>query len=347
MALTVEQRAVEIAKHLANHSIHGYSQPRRAGVGTGGSVGETITLSDGTQVGISLGDRDCSSLCIEVYKAQGIDCGGAWYTGDMRSKMSGTGNFKVLNASTWSNPKAGDLLLNDGAHVAIAIGNGQLVEAAHSEYGTIDGKSGDQTGDEVRIHNLYNYPWKCVLRYCGPEPDGSSSSDSGSTTNANTGDFMTLVSGSTYRCNYDTLYVHSSPDTLASTRTGSLTTGNTITMSSTKTANGYLWGVYTANSGKTRYVAIKQVASSNTSSTSTSAPAGTYKCLDVTNIRKAPSLSGAVSGSVAAGTTRVLDGWSTVADGWVWGRYTNNNGYWRYVAVRKADGSYTLLKKVD
>ena len=107
--LRVADAAAEIAEHIANHSAHGYSQPNRAAVGTGGGRGETITLSDGRKVQISTGDRDCSSMAIECYAAQGIDCGGAWYTGDMISKMTASGNFKALPASTWRNPERGDL----------------------------------------------------------------------------------------------------------------------------------------------------------------------------------------------------------------------------------------------
>lgn len=90
---TVSERAAEVMEHLCSHSDHGYSQPNRAGIGTGGGVGEVITLSDGSTVGISYGDRDCSSAVIECYAALGVNCGGATYTGNMRSCMCGTGNF--------------------------------------------------------------------------------------------------------------------------------------------------------------------------------------------------------------------------------------------------------------
>lgn len=169
MALSVPEKAAEIAEHLANHSAHGYSQPHRQGIGTGGSVGETITLSDGSTVGISTGDRDCTSLAIECYAAQGINCGGAWYSGDMADKMPATGNFTLLPASTWRNPQRGDILLAVGKHAAVALGGGKLAEALRSEHYSTNGTSGDQDGGEILIRALYDDGWTYVIRYCGPE----------------------------------------------------------------------------------------------------------------------------------------------------------------------------------
>lgn len=169
--LTVPERAAEIARHIARHSEHGYSQPNRAGVGTGGGATEKVTLSDGTNVRIAPGDRDCSSLAIECYAAQDVDCGGAWYTGDMKKDMVASGNFRALRASTWKDPQPGDILLASGKHAAVAVGGGKLVEAISSEKGTTHGKLGDQTGREIWVRDLYDDGWDCVLRYCGPECD--------------------------------------------------------------------------------------------------------------------------------------------------------------------------------
>lgn len=286
------------------------------------------------------GEADCSSLTIYALREAGFDTGSASYTGDIRSNLTARG-WKVVSNN--GSPKKGDILLNDGRHVAVWLGD-CLAEAAHNEKGGITGgKPGDQTGLETRTRSYYNYPWSCYLRYTGATSDSGSTT----TTTSNTGDYMTLVSGSTYRCNYSTLYVHSSPDDKESTRTGNLTTGDTITMSSTQTTGGYLWGVYKNWKNQTRYVAIKKVASSSSSTSSTSVPAGKYKCLyDNTNVRKYPRLTGTISHVVHTGKTYNLDGWSTTCDGWVWGRYTNDNNYWRYIAVRKTDGSNALWKKV-
>ena len=169
MTLSVAEKAAQIAEHLARHDAHGYSQPSRAGIGTGGHVGETVTLSDGSTVGISTGDRDCTSLAIECYAAQGVDTGGAWYSGDMASKMPATGNFELLPRSAWTNPRRGDILLAVGKHAAVALGGGNLAEALRSEHHSTDGSSGDQDGGEILIRALYDDGWNYVIRYCGPE----------------------------------------------------------------------------------------------------------------------------------------------------------------------------------
>lgn len=61
---------------------------------------------------------------------------------------------------------------------------------------------------------------------------------------------------------------------------------------------------------------------------------GTYVCnVDVLNVRSAPSLSGGVVAQYNRGETVNLDSWYTVADGYVWGRYTAYSGATRYIAV--------------
>lgn len=69
---------------------------------------------------------------------------------------------------------------------------------------------------------------------------------------------------------------------------------------------------------------------------------GRYRCtVDGLRIRTAPSLSGAIVPGVTydRGEEVTLDDWYTVADGWVWGRYTGaSSGEYRYVAVGKATG---------
>ena len=172
MALSYADAAAEIMEHLCSHSTHGYSQPNRAGVGTGGPGNKTITLSDGTKVKISNGDRDCSSAAIECYAALGVDCGGASYTGNMRSCMVGTGNFKWI--TDLSQRRRGDILLNETHHTAIFLGGGKLGQFSISEHGTTHGTRGDQTGYESNVKAYYNYPWNGILRYCGPARKGSS-----------------------------------------------------------------------------------------------------------------------------------------------------------------------------
>lgn len=60
---------------------------------------------------------------------------------------------------------------------------------------------------------------------------------------------------------------------------------------------------------------------------------GKYKATTGVNIRSKPSKAGVIVGSFAKGADVILDDWYTVADGYVWGRYTAYSGYVRYVAV--------------
>lgn len=170
--LSVKERAAEVMEHLCGHSAHGYSQPNRAGIGTGGVVSETITLSDGTKVGISGGDRDCSSACIECYAALGVNVGGATYTGNMRACMTGTGNFKWHPWGTYT-AKRGDIYLNETHHTAMCLGNGKLGEFSRSELHSTHGAKGDQDGWESHVTSFYTYSkgWDGVLEYVGPEPE--------------------------------------------------------------------------------------------------------------------------------------------------------------------------------
>lgn len=174
MALSYADAAAEVMEHLCSHSTHGYSQPNRQGVGTGASAFESITLSDGTKVIIAQGDRDCSSAAIECYAALGVDCGGASYTGNMRSCMTKTGNFEWISGYSKSKVKRGDILLNETHHTAVALGGGKLGQFSISELGTVHGTRGDQTGYESNVKAYYNYPWDGILRYCGPARKGSS-----------------------------------------------------------------------------------------------------------------------------------------------------------------------------
>ena len=247
MPLSIEGRAAETMEHLCTHSTHGYSQPNRQGVGTGGSVAETITLSDGAKVGIAAYDRDCSSAAIECFAAQGVDVNGATYTGDMRSRMVASGNFRVLPASTWKNPRRGDLLLTErNGHVAMALGNGQLGEFLRSENHSIHGKVGDQDGGESVVRALYDDGWDVVLRYCGPEPEGVN--DVGQTVTG-AGKYVVVSA--------DGLNVRSEPSTSAEI-VAQYSTGDTVVLDGwTTTGDGWVWGRYVgASSGKHRYVAI-------------------------------------------------------------------------------------------
>ena len=162
------EAASEVMWHLVTHDAHGYSQPHR--YGDGGT--ETIYLSDGEEVEIRSGDYDCSSASIECYECLGISCGGATYTGNMRSGFLGSGNFEEISPY---DAQDGDVLLNHNSysqHTEMVISmDGELVQAGfrHSEDYDIDGWQGDQTGDEASYSDFEPWAWDMAFRYCGPE----------------------------------------------------------------------------------------------------------------------------------------------------------------------------------
>lgn len=180
--LSYPDAAAEVMEHLCSHDGdggHGYSQINRQGVGTGATSFEPLTLSDGTGIRIATGDRDCSSAAKECYAALGVDCGGASYTGNMRSCMVASGNFKWIAPYSASKVRRGDILLAEGRHAAVGLGNGKLGQFSISERGTTHGKRGDQTRYESNIKALYDYPWDGILRYCGPAREGSEAPSEG------------------------------------------------------------------------------------------------------------------------------------------------------------------------
>lgn len=67
---------------------------------------------------------------------------------------------------------------------------------------------------------------------------------------------------------------------------------------------------------------------------------GTYVCnCSALNVRTSPSTSASVVAQYKSGQTVTLDDWYTIADGYVWGRYTGaSSGKRRYVAVGRATG---------
>lgn len=67
---------------------------------------------------------------------------------------------------------------------------------------------------------------------------------------------------------------------------------------------------------------------------------GTYRCnTSALNVRTAPTTSASVVAQYKSGQTVNLDDWYTIANGYVWGRYTgSSSGQKRYVAVGKATG---------
>lgn len=120
------------------------------------------------------GECDCSSLvywCLWeawlLQKPSGNLYDHLLYTGTLRRDLKAAG-WKELPPDL-SLCKPGDVLLNDGAHVAAVVkGSGwsaTLAQASIDENGNIaGGQSGDQTGRETNVRQVYSYPWNVIMR---------------------------------------------------------------------------------------------------------------------------------------------------------------------------------------
>ena len=155
-------------EHLVDHDWHGYDWGYRWGDGEG-------TCPVNTPAGtcfVEQGDRDCSSAVISAYEAAGISCGGATYTGNMRSCMCSTGNFRAHRMSNGYDcddgyvAKRGDCYVNEINHTAMCISAvpDMLAEFSINEFGGVyGGRTGDQTGRESHRGMFYSYPWDFCL----------------------------------------------------------------------------------------------------------------------------------------------------------------------------------------
>ena len=353
MALTYNSRAAEIMLHLVNHSAHGYSQPHRAGDGTI----ETLKLSDGTVTTVHGGDYDCSEAVRMCYVAAGVLPRGCYmWTGNEASLLKSHGFASVGLGDL----RVGDVLLRNGHTEMVVSVGGRLMQAGFriSEHRTIRGARGDQTGWESAYSALNPSVWSWAYRYVGGQPTGASKATVHDAT------VSTSVPAGTYQCVVDALNVRSGAGT-GYAKVAQYKRGETVVLDGSATvADGCVWGRYVGGSGKTRYIAIRTTggmeylrkvgASAKPAAPKQAAkpaarasvPAGRYVCVvDALNVRAAPTTASSVVAKYRKGQSVTLDGFSTTADGCVWGRYTGaTSGRKRYVAVRTTGGTEYLRK---
>ena len=144
------QKAVDFMVRTANDDTHGYDQTNRNGP-----------------------DYDCSSLVATALYNAGFAVQPSSWTGNLEEQLRKCGFDDCCKP--W---KAGDIHLSTWNHVNMSINESQIVEATINEKGTVSGgQTGDQTGNEIRIANYYEYSegWDVHLRYYGEneeEPNG-------------------------------------------------------------------------------------------------------------------------------------------------------------------------------
>ena len=142
-------KMVDTALAIARDDSHGYSQARRWPI-------------QGT-------DFDCSSLMYYCANKAGYDVSigpsGVHYTGSMLADFTKAGFTAVKFDGNLNDLDKGDILLNVTYHTEMCVGNGKFVGAHSSETGGIDGRPGDQTGDEISVVPAYIYwaGWDYVL----------------------------------------------------------------------------------------------------------------------------------------------------------------------------------------
>lgn len=344
MALTYNARAAEIMLHLVTHAAHGYSQPARAGDGTI----ETLTLSDGTVTTVHGGDYDCSEAVRMCYVAAGVLPRGCYmWTGNEATLLKQHGFAGVGLGSL----KVGDVLLRHGHTEMVISVNGRLMQAGFriSEHGTINGAKGDQTGWESTYSALNPSKWSWAYRYVGGQPKAAQTS-----TPVHDATVSTSVPAGRYSCVVSALNVRAGAGTGYAV-VAQYKQGETVSLDGTAVvADGCVWGRYTGGSGKKRWVAVRTTGGMEylrldsqaapkpaARATVASVAAGRYVVqVAALNVRKQPNTSSGVVAQYHRGEHVTLDGWSTTANGCVWGRYRGRSGHLRYVAVSQGSNVY-------
>lgn len=154
---TYAQKLADLHAAMVQDDRFGYSQwPYRWG-----EDGETTTI-DG--VVMRTGSYDCSSSILAACKALSIPVGAAYYTGNMEASMVGTGAFAAM-PYRYGALKRGDVILNPSRHVTLYQGAGMMSTFDINEKGgAYSGQTGDQSGYEARIREVYDFGQTRILR---------------------------------------------------------------------------------------------------------------------------------------------------------------------------------------
>ena len=110
-------------------------------------------------------DYDCSSLVGHALNYAGFSVRPNSTTRNLRSQLLACG-FKEIPVK--DSRKKGDIFLKEGHHVVMCVDSDKIAHASINEMNrTTGGKSGDQTGKEIRIRRFYTYKggWDYHFRF--------------------------------------------------------------------------------------------------------------------------------------------------------------------------------------
>ena len=156
---TMHHAIAEVAITIVDDNTHGYSQINRDG---NGSYVTYYIPSIKDWVIVHGGDYDCSSMVYEVLKTLNIlPVGLHFWTGNEDEILINHG-FKRMNCRK-KDALIGDILYREG-HTGIYVGNDTVAEFVSSEFGTITGAEGDQTGNEGKLSKFVAIKWDYIYR---------------------------------------------------------------------------------------------------------------------------------------------------------------------------------------
>ena len=125
-------------------------------------------------------DYDCAHFVISAFEQAGVQLkeNGATDTTSLKQACLKCG-FEVVDdwedKNTSAGLERGDILLNEINHACLYIGGGKVANCSQDKDGD---KTGDTTGEEIRIQQFYPYKpggWDLALRYI--EPDSGDGTD--------------------------------------------------------------------------------------------------------------------------------------------------------------------------